>query len=105
MSVLETIRRTLRRYQLVTPQTRVVVALSGGPDSVALLHLLHALHAEGVLQLAGVAHFNHQLRDEASRDEQYCRDAAASCGLPIVVDRADIREQARRDHRSLDRRS
>ena len=46
--------------------------LSGGPDSVALTHLLSALAASGELALAGAAHFNHQLRPDADRRRAVC---------------------------------
>ena len=60
---------------------RVLVALSGGPDSVALLHILRTLEARGELVVAGAAHFNHQLRGaEADADESFCRDLAAAPG-------------------------
>ncbi len=66
MKVIDTVRRTVRHHDLAGPRTRVVVALSGGADSVALVHLLREIGAAGELVVAGLAHFNHQLRDEAA---------------------------------------
>ena len=57
-------------YQLVPPGTKVYVALSGGPDSMALLHL--ALH-RGDICLLGAVHINHNLRQTALRDQQHCQ--------------------------------
>ena len=57
-----------RRERLFTPGDRVLVAVSGGPDSVALLHLLVRLAPELGLDL-GVAHFDHGLRGEDSRGD------------------------------------
>lgn len=51
----------VRREQLFAPGNRVLVAVSGGPDSVALLHLLTRLHPFLSLDL-GVAHYDHGLR-------------------------------------------
>ena len=100
--LLDTIRRTIRRHHLATPASRIVVALSGGGDSVALVHLLHALHRAGELTVAGVAHFNHQLRDVADRDEQFCRSIAAALGYPFLAEREDVGARASRDRQSIE---
>lgn len=82
--------RTIRRHDLLPPGSRVLVALSGGSDSVALVYLLSDLAAEAEFELAGVAHLNHQLRPSAARDEAFCRELASERRLPLVVDRADV---------------
>ncbi|HEY0875073.1 MAG TPA: tRNA lysidine(34) synthetase TilS [Vicinamibacterales bacterium] len=101
--MLEAVRRTIRRYALLPPGGRVVVALSGGPDSVALLHVLRELETAGALTVVGVAHFNHRLRGEAADlDERFCRELAASMGIPIAVGSADVRGIARAQKRSIE---
>ena len=102
MSVIDRLRRTLLRHNLASPSTRVVVALSGGPDSVALLHALHQLHRSAELRLVAVAHLNHQLRPEADADEQFCADMATGLGLPFTSERADVRRLAEAEGRSLE---
>ena len=73
----------------------VLVALSGGPDSVALLHLLLDLQRAGDLSVVGVAHFHHQLRGaDADGDEAFCRELAKTLGLPIEAGREDVRQAA-----------
>ena len=69
MLLLQRVRQFVRQHALFRAETRVVVALSGGSDSVALALILRELDASGEVRLAGAAHFNHQLRDEAQRDE------------------------------------
>lgn len=82
---------------------RVVVALSGGADSVGLLHVLLDLQQAGELVVAGVAHLNHQLRGaEADADERFCSDLAASLRLPFVSGRVDVRARARDEKRSVE---
>ena len=68
---------TIRRHALVAPGGRVVVALSGGSDSVALLRAAKELEGRGELVVAAAVHLNHGLRAEASGDEQFCRELAA----------------------------
>lgn len=102
MDVLDRVRRTIRQHRLAAPETRVLVALSGGPDSVALAHLLRALDGSRELRLVGFAHFNHRLRASADADERLCAAIAADFGLPLDVEREDVRARARRERRSLE---
>jgi tRNA(Ile)-lysidine synthase len=103
MKVIDTVRRTIRQHDLAGPRTRVVVAVSGGADSVALLHVLHELEAAGELVVAGLAHFNHQLREQAGRDEAFCIGLAAACDVPVFVEQEDVRARADRHSRSIER--
>ena len=103
MALIERVRLTIRRHALLARGGRVLVALSGGPDSVALAHLLLELQADGELAVAGLAHFNHQLRGaEADADEAFCREMAAALELPIDVGCADVRAAAREAGRSVE---
>ena len=94
---MELARRALdaiHRHALLPRGGRVVVALSGGPDSVALLRLLRELEAAGELVVAGAAHLNHGLRDTAQRDEQFSRALATELGVPFRSDLVDVRGRA-----------
>jgi tRNA(Ile)-lysidine synthase len=96
-------RRTIRRHELFRRGARVLVALSGGPDSVALLHVLRALERDGDLIVAGIGHFNHRLRGAAAdEDERFCRDLADAWGLAIAVGSADVANRARTARRSIE---
>jgi tRNA(Ile)-lysidine synthase len=100
--LLEAVRRTIRRHDLAARDTRVVIALSGGGDSVALAHVLRELDGSGELSVAGIAHFNHQLRDAADRDEAFCQALAAEHGWPFLAGREDVRARAAGEHRSIE---
>ena len=84
------------------PPTGLLVALSGGPDSVALLLLAHARAVATGAPLAA-AHLNHRLRgDQSEADEAFCRDLCARLAVPLHVARADPRALARRRGRGLE---
>lgn len=86
---------TIRRLGLVMPSEKLLVAVSGGCDSMVLLDLLHRLSKDHAWELA-VAHFNHQLRGRASEaDESFVRQQAEQRGLVCFVDRGDVRAAAR----------
>jgi len=90
-----------RREQLFTSGDRVLVAVSGGPDSVALLHLLVRLGPMLGLDL-GVAHYDHGLRGEDSRaDADFVADLARSLDLPCHLGKGEVRAAAQRDKVSL----
>ena len=75
---------------MFSPGDKVLVAVSGGPDSVVLLHALHTHSSELGISLH-VAHFNHGIRGEQSNaDEECVRNLAQTYSLPIFVGRANV---------------
>lgn len=83
--MLQQVGEEIRRYGMLQPGDSVVVAVSGGPDSVALLHVLHSLAKEYALGLQ-VFHMDHGLRGESSTaDARYVESLAASLELPVTV--------------------
>jgi len=102
MDLLARVRQTISRHSLARRDTRVIVALSGGCDSVALTYLLSELDAAGDIRLEGLAHFNHQLRASSAGDEALCQQVADALRQPILVDRGDVAALARRERRSLE---
>ena len=76
-----------KRHGMFEPGDLVLVAVSGGPDSVAMLHALHTRSAEFGVRLH-VAHLNHGIRIEScGEDESFVRSVAKSYGLPLRVHR------------------
>ena len=102
MALLPRVRRFAHRHQMWRPDTRVVAAVSGGSDSVGMLLLLHELHHAKELTLDGVAHFNHQIRDEADIDELFCRELAERLGVRFSTARGDVPRLARVQKQSIE---
>jgi tRNA(Ile)-lysidine synthase len=101
MSLIEGVWHAIRRYDLLPSGTRVVVAVSGGADSVALLSALLALAPRGRFLVAGIVHVNHQLRGpDSERDQAFCEALALRLNLPVHVERVDVLRVAAVEGRS-----
>ncbi|MEK6695502.1 MAG: tRNA lysidine(34) synthetase TilS, partial [Nitrospirota bacterium] len=92
-AVLRQVTEAVRRKRLIQPDGRVLVAVSGGADSVCLLTLLHEMR-ERVL-LPGIelriAHVNYGLRgDESEEDEAFVRELGAKLGVPVDCERVRL---------------
>jgi tRNA(Ile)-lysidine synthase len=102
MSLSRSVLDTIQRHALLRRNARVLVALSGGSDSVALLLLLRELEREGEVTVAGVAHLNHGLRPDAGKDEQFCRALADEIGVPFRSEIIDVRARAEVSRTSIE---
>ena len=81
---------TVEQYQMLPAGSRVTVALSGGADSVALLHFLCSLRQEHRLTIKA-CHINHLLRgEESERDEAFVRKLCRKWQVPLRVFREDV---------------
>lgn len=80
--VLERVSATARRHHMFASDSMVVVAVSGGPDSVCLLHALHLLRRLLRIRVA-CFHFDHRLRANSKADAEYVRRMAARLGAPF----------------------
>ena len=100
--MLNRIRRTIETHSMLNRGDHLVVAVSGGPDSVALLHILMGLREEYQLRLTA-AHLNHGLRkDEADREEFFVHRLCADMGIACVCRRTNIIELKKGKSRSLE---
>ena len=89
-NILKQVRYTIEVHDLLAPGDGIVVGVSGGPDSVCLLHLLLQLRQELDLRLH-VAHLHHGARGaEADGDAEFVAALAAEWGLPVTVERQDV---------------
>ncbi len=95
------VRSDCRRWDMLPPGELVLCAVSGGRDSMALLHLLHGLAAAEGFALAA-AHFNHRLRAAADRDEAFVQEQCRALGVPCYTGRGDVAAAAKETGRSLE---
>jgi tRNA(Ile)-lysidine synthase len=96
------VRRTIRRHGLCPTGTRLLIGLSGGSDSVALVLLLQELAEQDDFRVVALAHLNHRLRCSAARDEEFCRELANRVGLPIAVESIDVASYAQTQRLSVE---
>jgi len=88
--LVQKVKRTIGKYGMLAPGDGVVVAVSGGPDSVCLLSVLAGLARDLALSLH-VAHLDHCFRGEESAGEaRFVRDLARSLGIPATIEQADV---------------
>lgn len=93
------IRRSLKAAGAASQ--RIVVGLSGGADSVALLAGLVALAKEQRATIVA-AHLDHALREDSAADAAFCASLCARLGVPLRSERADVEARARREGRGTE---
>ena len=95
----QTVADTITEYGMVPPDVRIVVGVSGGADSIALLHYLHTHFPDSVV----AAHVNHCLRGaESERDEQFVRSFCAVQDIPLLVCREEVAVLAKERKQSIE---
>ena len=98
----ELVFKFIMAHRLIPEGGKVVAAVSGGPDSVCLLHILLGLRDKPGVALH-VAHLNHQLRgDESDADANYVTDLAQRLGLPATVEKRDVKAYQKSERLSLE---
>jgi tRNA(Ile)-lysidine synthase len=94
MDLLKRFEAQLRHSKLLLPQDKILVACSGGPDSVALFHLLTALRSSWKFKISAL-HFNHQLRGAASQgDARFVRKLSKKNRVPFYQAGANVKKMA-----------
>jgi tRNA(Ile)-lysidine synthase len=85
------------KNQLIKPDSTIIIGLSGGPDSVFLLHVLCQLQDYYNIKLIA-AHLDHGWRAESAEDAQFCRNLAAHLSIPIIIEHASQIKLTRKTH-------
>jgi tRNA(Ile)-lysidine synthase len=97
MNVPEIVSGNIEEWDLLSPQETILVAVSGGADSLCLLLVLKELGFS-----IQAAHFDHGLRPESAGDSETVRRFAQKLGVPFHVERGDVRQQAKRRRETLE---
>jgi tRNA(Ile)-lysidine synthase len=101
-SLTKAVEETIERHNMLLKGDTVLVALSGGPDSVCLLNILEELRSAYSLTIC-VAHLNHQIRGKAAdRDAEFVRRTAEQKGHAFVESSADVKAFAREKKLSVE---
>ncbi len=89
-NLVSTVRVTMERYRMVSPRDAVLVAVSGGPDSVCMLHILLSLREKMGFEVK-VAHLDHQFRGEESRrDAEFVTSLAERFDVPCFCHEENV---------------
>jgi tRNA(Ile)-lysidine synthase len=87
--LLQQVQQTIQDYQMFESGHTLLVAVSGGPDSMALLHTLWRLRETLALKLFA-AHLNHQMRAGATQDAQFVAASARDLGIRCICETIDV---------------
>lgn len=102
LSIQRRVKSFIREYGLTNAGEKILVAVSGGPDSICLLHILNALKSELDNELC-VAHLDHGLRGaESEEDANYVRNLAHQLGIEVIVGKKDAGSFSKERHCSLE---
>jgi len=93
----EKVLNTIKKYELIENGNNIVIGVSGGPDSMALLNILISLKKDKKLNYEiVVAHINHQIRPEAEAETKYVEDFCKSNGVKCFVKREKVEQLAKK---------
>ena len=90
----EKVLKTIKKYNLINERDKVVIGVSGGPDSICLLHILNSLKEELKIELY-VAHVNHMLREAADSETEYVKEICKKLNIECFVKKVDISKLAK----------
>ena len=102
MNLIAKIKKIIKKYQLLNDGDKILVGVSGGADSIALIHILKMIAPVYNLELQ-IAHLDHQLRGmEAKDDAQFVKDFAQQLNIPVTIRSRDVKKYQAEDGLSLE---
>ena len=92
----------IKDHNIISSGDNILIALSGGPDSVFLLSFLVRFRNKYNIKI-GLLHYNHKLRgEEAERDQNFCRSVAEQYNLPFFLEQGDVKKYAEENKLSVE---
>ena len=99
--IKEKVLETIKKYNLIEAGDKVVLGVSGGPDSIAMFYILNELSKILNFEIF-VAHINHGIREESTDDEKYVEKWAKKFDIPFYVLHAKVEEIAKSEKLGLE---
>ena len=87
---------TIKKYNLIQENDKIVIGVSGGPDSICLLHILNGLKEKLNFEIV-VAHINHMIRKEAEEETQYVKKFCDKLGIKCYIKRIDVIDKSNKE--------
>ncbi len=87
------VKQTIKKYNLINSGDNIVIGVSGGPDSICLLHILSELRNELDINIF-VAHINHMIRAEADNETEYVKEMCKKMHIECFVQKVDVQRIA-----------
>lgn len=91
--VEEQVYNCIKKYKLINERDKLLIGVSGGPDSICLLHVLNSLKEKLKFEIY-VAHVNHMIREEADSETKYVQEFCKNLGIECFVKKFDVQEYA-----------
>lgn len=88
-------------HSLIKPGEKILVALSGGPDSVFLLYFLKKYQKKFRVEL-GAFHLNHSLRKSADKEQKFCGELCEKLSIPFYSEKVDVKSFAKKNKISVE---
>ena len=91
--MINAVLKTIQKYNLISPKDKIVLGVSGGPDSLFMLDILNKLKKELDIELV-VAHINHKIRIEADEEEEFVKRFCEKIGVEFYSKRIEVEKYA-----------
>ena len=97
----EKVKDTIEKYNLISPADKVIIAVSGGPDSMSILNYLYENKEDYKIEII-VCHVNHGIRENANLDEEYVKKYCEDRNIMLFIKHEDVVSLAKKSKRGLE---